>query len=187
MALIRCPECGKEISDKSKQCVHCGFPLDQLPVRKNDNNLISLITFVRRSCVAGIVLLGIMLEVVYPAMIVTFSFLYVWPVVIFLAAVYVIFSIIAPFSIVKTVKTNVKTNYYAGKSIKYNSTLNSFVFDNSSLPNPIVVPCKDILSFDGPNTLKVTYLYNGQKQVTCFGYTTRADVIKLREFCRKHK
>ena len=27
MALIKCPECGKEISDKSKQCIHCGFPL----------------------------------------------------------------------------------------------------------------------------------------------------------------
>lgn len=29
MALIKCPECGKEISDKSKACVHCGFPLDE--------------------------------------------------------------------------------------------------------------------------------------------------------------
>lgn len=28
--LIRCPECGKEISDKSKQCIHCGFPLKEL-------------------------------------------------------------------------------------------------------------------------------------------------------------
>lgn len=28
MALIKCPECGKEISDKSKQCIHCGYPLD---------------------------------------------------------------------------------------------------------------------------------------------------------------
>ena len=27
MALINCPECGKEISDKSKQCIHCGYPL----------------------------------------------------------------------------------------------------------------------------------------------------------------
>ena len=25
--LIKCPECGKEISDKSKQCIHCGYPL----------------------------------------------------------------------------------------------------------------------------------------------------------------
>ena len=27
MALINCPECGKEISDKSEVCIHCGFPL----------------------------------------------------------------------------------------------------------------------------------------------------------------
>lgn len=25
---MNCPECGKEISDKSKQCIHCGFPLE---------------------------------------------------------------------------------------------------------------------------------------------------------------
>jgi len=29
MALINCPECGKEISDKVKACPHCGFPLSQ--------------------------------------------------------------------------------------------------------------------------------------------------------------
>lgn len=27
MALIRCPECNKEISDKSKICINCGFPI----------------------------------------------------------------------------------------------------------------------------------------------------------------
>jgi len=27
MALINCPECGKEISDKVKACPHCGYPL----------------------------------------------------------------------------------------------------------------------------------------------------------------
>ncbi len=27
MALINCPECGKEISDKSEICIYCGFPL----------------------------------------------------------------------------------------------------------------------------------------------------------------
>ena len=30
MALIKCPECGNEISDKSTQCIHCGYPLDEL-------------------------------------------------------------------------------------------------------------------------------------------------------------
>lgn len=27
MAMIKCPECGKEISDKAKQCIHCGCPI----------------------------------------------------------------------------------------------------------------------------------------------------------------
>ena len=27
MALIKCPECGKEISDKSDKCIHCGYPI----------------------------------------------------------------------------------------------------------------------------------------------------------------
>ena len=25
--LINCPECGKEISDKSDKCIHCGYPI----------------------------------------------------------------------------------------------------------------------------------------------------------------
>lgn len=29
MALIKCPECGKEISDKAKACPNCGCPLEQ--------------------------------------------------------------------------------------------------------------------------------------------------------------
>ena len=27
MALIKCPECGKEISDKAVACVNCGYPI----------------------------------------------------------------------------------------------------------------------------------------------------------------
>ena len=29
MALIKCPECGKEVSDKAPACIHCGCPLEQ--------------------------------------------------------------------------------------------------------------------------------------------------------------
>lgn len=29
MAIIKCPECGREISDKSKMCIHCGYPLEE--------------------------------------------------------------------------------------------------------------------------------------------------------------
>lgn len=30
MALIKCPECGQEVSDKSATCIKCGFPLSSL-------------------------------------------------------------------------------------------------------------------------------------------------------------
>lgn len=30
--LIKCPECGKDVSDKATNCIHCGYPLQ--PVRK---------------------------------------------------------------------------------------------------------------------------------------------------------
>lgn len=32
MSLINCPECGKQVSNKAQQCIHCGYPFD-----KNDN------------------------------------------------------------------------------------------------------------------------------------------------------
>lgn len=31
MALIKCPECKKEISDKSEKCIHCGYPIRNTP------------------------------------------------------------------------------------------------------------------------------------------------------------
>ena len=43
MALINCPECGKEISTKADHCIHCGYPLlketegvkDDIPTEQN--------------------------------------------------------------------------------------------------------------------------------------------------------
>lgn len=29
MSLIKCPECQREISDKSKICIHCGYPIEE--------------------------------------------------------------------------------------------------------------------------------------------------------------
>ncbi len=28
--LISCPECGKQISDLSEKCIHCGYPIKQV-------------------------------------------------------------------------------------------------------------------------------------------------------------
>lgn len=29
MALIKCPECGKEVSDKAEACIRCGYPINK--------------------------------------------------------------------------------------------------------------------------------------------------------------
>ncbi len=46
MALIKCPECGKDISDKAVSCPHCGFPIskESKPVQKaeNEDSLLSI-------------------------------------------------------------------------------------------------------------------------------------------------
>lgn len=43
MALINCPECGKEISDRAGECPHCGYPLSESDrsnesVRRNNSD-----------------------------------------------------------------------------------------------------------------------------------------------------
>lgn len=42
MALIRCQECGKEISDKAKACPNCGCPLIIYPTKIKKNKYIGM-------------------------------------------------------------------------------------------------------------------------------------------------
>ena len=42
MALINCPECEKEVSDKAATCINCGFPLSS--VESQVNNISSIQT-----------------------------------------------------------------------------------------------------------------------------------------------
>lgn len=39
MALIKCPECGGEISDKAVQCPHCGYEMTVLMNEPIENNI----------------------------------------------------------------------------------------------------------------------------------------------------
>lgn len=58
MALIKCPECGKEISDMAKSCPNCGFPINRDKtgdyiekvegvIKKGISNIESTTTFVK--------------------------------------------------------------------------------------------------------------------------------------------
>ena len=39
MALIKCPECGKNISDKAVRCPKCGFPLDEINAATQESSI----------------------------------------------------------------------------------------------------------------------------------------------------
>ena len=57
MALINCPECNNQISDKSKYCIHCGYPLNEtfemtqtyaLIYDKNNNSLTRFVSATKK-------------------------------------------------------------------------------------------------------------------------------------------
>lgn len=55
MALIKCPECGKEISDKAKKCIHCGCPIatEQSRARKRTIAIILIIAISIAAVIVG--------------------------------------------------------------------------------------------------------------------------------------
>ena len=60
MALIECPECKKQVSDKATSCPHCGYPINN----ENDSKLYSMI-FVGLQKNANIFLIKSILEQVF--------------------------------------------------------------------------------------------------------------------------
>ena len=46
--LIKCPECGKEVSDKSPHCIHCGYPIKEIKSNSEDN--LNSITNIQNDC-----------------------------------------------------------------------------------------------------------------------------------------
>ncbi len=53
MALIKCPECGKEVSDKAAVCIHCGYPLKQTVAPNGGNSSINSMSGIPRCPTCG--------------------------------------------------------------------------------------------------------------------------------------
>ena len=59
MALIKCQECGKEISDKSSTCIHCGYPINETSEKQNTvSSIVSSVDGQKQSDVEKYILLG---------------------------------------------------------------------------------------------------------------------------------
>lgn len=58
MALIKCPECGKEISDKSSACIHCGYPLSNAEQSQKHKKVKCVGTKNSKILIAAILIVG---------------------------------------------------------------------------------------------------------------------------------
>lgn len=58
MALIICPECGKEVTDTVKTCIHCGYPIKkqkvEIPVKKT--SILTIVSLVVLVCIVIFIL-----------------------------------------------------------------------------------------------------------------------------------
>ena len=52
MALINCPDCGKQVSDKTQNCIHCGCPIPQSsePVKKTRVEIVGIEKLKNKTC-----------------------------------------------------------------------------------------------------------------------------------------
>lgn len=60
MALIKCPECGKEVSKDAKTCPQCGHPIKKEKPKKKHGCLITIISVVVFFGIIGSVIIGAM-------------------------------------------------------------------------------------------------------------------------------
>ena len=55
MALIKCPECGKEISDSADKCIHCGYPIKKA-IAKHHVKKKSIVTIIIVSIIVATII-----------------------------------------------------------------------------------------------------------------------------------
>ena len=67
MALIKCPDCGREVSDRADKCPSCAFPLNQAYIRASSLigiGIGGIISAVAIGYVAGSFWVGLVLVIV---------------------------------------------------------------------------------------------------------------------------
>lgn len=65
MALINCPECDKEISDKVKNCPHCGYPLIDDTPQKVEVTGVNIKDNSKRKIVIGLAVIAVLALITY--------------------------------------------------------------------------------------------------------------------------
>ena len=192
MALIRCPECGKQISSKAKACPHCGFPLDDVIKPNEEKPVIEPILERKKSSIATSIFLFLFLELVFAAGFVfcvlmsvlnhevfqSLDGLFIVLMLLFGAA-----SLIAIAGLVVTIIDRAKNNNRLDKDlIKYDKEQKLLIFYSFKDVELKIDPSK-VLHLDGNSKVFLYYIDDSKKKKTkmlTLGYAHKDDIQRAR-------
>lgn len=192
MALIRCPECGKQISSKAKACPHCGFPLDDVIKPNEEELVIEPILERKKSSIVASIFLFLFLELVFAAGFVfcvlmsvlnhevfqSLDGLFIVLMLLFGAA-----SLIAIAGLVVTIIDRAKNNNRLDKDlIKYDKEQKVLIFYSFKDIELKIDPSK-ALHLDGNSKVFLYYIDDNKKKKTkmlTLGYSHKDDIQRVR-------
>ena len=155
MSLIKCPECGKEISDKSKVCIHCGFPLHEEPVKEKPIEILKRSSSSIGGYIVGFFLINLISGLLTFALSIAFykdnpaifvGIATIADVIMFILALSFMIS-----GIIRASKSNNRINIPA---IEYNPENKEFIC-HSTDDLVVNIPYQDVFSLTGYDQIKV--------------------------------
>ena len=192
MALIRCPECGKQISSKAKACPHCGYPLDDVIKPNEEELVIEPLLERKKSSIMASIFLFLFLELVFAAGFVfcvlmsvlnhevfqSLDGLFIVLMLLFGAA-----SLIAIAGLVVTIIDRAKNNNRLDKDlIKYDKEQKLLIF-YSFKDIELKIDTSKVLHLDGNSKVFLYYIDDSKKRKTkmlTLGYSHKDDIQRAR-------
>lgn len=193
MALIRCPECKKQISSKAKACPHCGFPLDDVIKPNEEELVIEPLLERKKSSIVASIFLFLFLELVFAAGFVfcvlmsalnhevfqSLQGLFIVLMLLFGAA-----SLVAIGGLVTTIIDRAKNNNRLDKNlIEYDNEQKLLVFHSFKDIDLSIDPSK-VEHIDGSSKVFLYYMDESNKKrkikMLALGYSYKDDIQRAR-------
>ena len=191
MALIRCPECGREISSRAKACPHCGFPMDDVIKPNEEEVIIETILERKKSSIVASIFLFLFLEVVFTAGFVFCVLVNVYSQETFqsLSGLFIVLmllfgasSLIAIAGLVVTIIDRAKNNNRLDKDlIKYDKEQKILIF-YSFKDVELKIDSSKVQHLDGNSKVFLYYIDDSKKKtkMLTLGYAHKDDIQRAR-------
>lgn len=192
MALIKCPECKKEISDQSDFCVHCGYPFKKKntieEVKEESNNVVlprtkaSIISYIIGELIVdALIVLGLYFSIKYVSR--TNSFGFGW-----IVFGIIIIKCIAITALVEGIIDVTRNNSRLDLNIiEYNQERDTIIL-TGIVKKSFEVGIDKFLFLDGNKRVYV-YFYdeNGKKKNRYLGYAETVNIALARQRIKEIK